>query len=108
MRLNQIEVEAIITETKKFLTSDFHGKLVLFGSRTKDHLKGGDIDLALIGEDEKQIQELKTLDYKILAAMKLNRAIGDQKIDLKILTIAESKSPFFEHALSGSQILLQV
>lgn len=102
MRLTQSEVSAIISAIRHFLPSDFLGELFIFGSRTDDSKKGGDIDLALIGAKSAQVQELKKIDYKIIAAIKSKKEIGDQKIDFKILDEAESRTAFFEHALKGA------
>ena len=105
MRLSESESHAIIESLKRFVPTEFKGHLLLFGSRTLDQAKGGDIDLALIGDLDLQILELKKVDYKIVAAMKVHKSIGDRKIDFKILNRADSQSAFFQHALKNAKLL---
>jgi predicted nucleotidyltransferase len=102
VRLSQAELDAIKNVIKTFLPSGFSGELLLFGSRTDDSKKGGDIDLALVGFNDSQILSLKKIDYKIVAAIKSSKEIGDQRVDLKIIDHTESKSAFFKHALKQS------
>jgi len=56
-----------------------HARIYLFGSRTDDHARGGDIDV-LVNTD--QITDLFT--KKLQALTDLQIALGDQKIDLVI------------------------
>lgn len=50
----------------------------LFGSRTNDLFKGGDIDLFISGGDSQRM----TVQKKIEFLVKLKELIGDQKIDV--------------------------
>lgn len=53
----------------------------LFGSRTDDQARGGDIDLFL----EPEIQEPDALvEAKLQALVDLHKALGEQKIDIVI------------------------
>jgi predicted nucleotidyltransferase len=78
MRLSKAEQKQIIAAV-----TDFTGNgdcLYLFGSRTLDHKKGGDIDLLLSTVDN--LASLKSNRYKIIDA--IQRGIGDQRIDLVV------------------------
>ncbi len=77
MRLSETNIETI----KRTATSIFGAgaEVYLFGSRTLDHKKGGDIDLLVRTKDSTNRLK-KRLQF--LALVKL--AIGDQKIDLVI------------------------
>ncbi len=81
MRLTPQQTKAIILAITPFLEGH-KAELRLYGSRIKDNLKGGDIDLLLISEHSDLATELRTNKHYILSAVKKN--IGDQKIDLLI------------------------
>ncbi|MEI7813091.1 MAG: nucleotidyltransferase domain-containing protein [Ignavibacteria bacterium] len=70
----------------------FNAKVYLFGSRTDDNKKGGDIDI-LILTDEK-------LRFSDLSKMRINfrKLFGEQKIDLVNFTYTET-DPFKDIAL---------
>ena len=78
MRLSK-QTQAAIKHTFDQL---FIGEIYLFGSRTDDQKKGGDIDLYII-PDQKQTPEQR-YDQKIKFLVALQLAIGEQKIDLVI------------------------
>lgn len=59
----------------------------LFGSRTNDHLKGGDIDILVIGDDKLTFQQIR--DIKI----SFYKKFGEQKID--IVTYKQDESSTF-------------
>ncbi|MGE3921153.1 MAG: nucleotidyltransferase domain-containing protein [Gammaproteobacteria bacterium] len=80
MRLSLTDKNLIIKAITEF-TGNQDVKLYLFGSRTQDHLRGGDIDLLLVTSSDLS-EELKMNKHKILSAIKKN--IGEQKIDLVI------------------------
>ena len=75
MRLKKSEIKAIKEVANLIFKAP---KIYLFGSRTKDNLKGGDIDLYIKLNYEPNLTD----DIKFLA--KLKRKIGDRKIDLVI------------------------
>lgn len=81
MRLSSIEVQHIIKAISPFVKNNT-ATLHLYGSRVDDAKKGGDIDLLLIFESQKQSEALISEKHKLLAEIKY--LIGDQKIDLKI------------------------
>ncbi len=74
MRLRASEVEAI-KESFEAVFGD--GTVYLFGSRTDDSRRGGDIDLFIETSDKSDL-----FSKKIRFLAKLKRAIGDQKIDV--------------------------
>jgi len=76
MRLSIKEVEAITSTFKDIFKS---GKIYLFGSRTDDTKKGGDIDLYIQTDNRDDLMD-KRLDFLV----ELKRKIGDQKIDVVI------------------------
>ena len=75
MRLSEFEINAI-KETAIEIFKEV--KIILFGSRVDDTLKGGDIDLYLILNQKPHFLDKP----KFLA--KLKRKIGEQKIDVVI------------------------
>jgi len=58
----------------------FIGEIYLFGSRTGDLKKGGDIDLYIIPKQKQSAEQLYNKKIKFLVALQL--AIGEQKIDI--------------------------
>lgn len=96
MRLNKKERDAIVSAIKKF---DPAAEIWLFGSRTRDDLKGGDIDLLIVSE---------IIDFheKIDILVDIKMKIGEQKIDLKILTPAAKQTDDFAIAVLHDAILL--
>jgi hypothetical protein len=80
MRLKQNEIEAI-----KVVTESVFGEnaiIKLYGSRTNDSLRGGDIDLMIHCNREISASERYRLKIKFLVQLK--KIIGDQKIDVLI------------------------
>jgi uncharacterized protein len=59
-------------------------KIYLFGSRTDDSKKGGDIDLYVSLDEEPQPQKIMLQKAEFLA--KLDLLLGEQKIDLLVRT----------------------
>lgn len=74
MRLKQYEVDTIKTN---FINTFQEGEVFLFGSRTNDSKRGGDIDLFL-----EVVNRTDLFEKKIKFLAKLKRALGDQKIDI--------------------------
>ena len=67
-------------------------KVFLFGSRTDDNKKGGDIDLLILSKDKISI------DQKLNFISKFYMQFSEQKIDVTTFTFAE-KTPFKNIAL---------
>jgi len=77
MRLNQHQID-----TLKRIGSEVFGsqaKLMLFGSRTNDNRRGGDIDLYVTVMDQTPEQ---LFDAKLDFLVKAKRALGEQRIDV--------------------------
>lgn len=97
LRLSEIERVQIVSTIREW---DKNAKVYLYGSRTRDDLKGGDIDLMIISD---QIGFSDKID--ILIALKSK--IGDQKIDLKVLPKSSyADDPFWQHIRSTNPIEL--
>jgi predicted nucleotidyltransferase len=111
VRLSDSEAKAITDVLKSFLSNLSNSnkiKLYLFGSRVDDNLKGGDIDLVLIVYNLTTLSLLKKIDYKIISAIKMSPLIGDQKIDLKIISPDDLKMPFFSKIIEKSILLFEI
>ena len=76
MRLSEFEIETI----KELVEKHFgEGTTVyLFGSRTDENKKGGDIDLFITNTDEKRLN----IEAKVQFLAELKTKIGDRKIDV--------------------------
>lgn len=77
MRINYNEKTMITKILKKYFGAK--ARIILFGSRNDDQSRGGDIDLLVDTDQDKDIFRLK-----LLALSELQQALGDQKIDLLI------------------------
>jgi uncharacterized protein len=80
MRLSQFQIN-VIKEALKLL--DPEADVCLFGSRTDDSLRGGDIDLLI---------DSRNMDWRDVARLReiLNEKLGEQKIDLVLKNSADS------------------
>jgi len=93
MRLSDNERKSI---KHIILNLDPEAIIYLFGSRASNEKKGGDIDLLIISSN---ITEKNRRDIKL----KLYDAIGEQKIDL--LIVSDTSQPFVQIALESGVIL---
>ena len=101
MRLSQGEVEGI---TRAFSGFAMKGcSLYLYGSRTDDSLKGGDVDLHFEVPQHK-LSDAKDQYLDFLVEMKRN--IGDQKIDL-LISSPEINDDDFLNQIRQKQILIK-
>ena len=100
MRLTQNEIDAIKKVSK--IVFGENAKAVLFGSRTNDLKKGGDIDLCIQYTPNNSSQNQYELKIKFLVQLK--KIIGDQKIDLLIDTGNQTNSIFKSLRKEGIQI----
>ncbi len=82
MRLTQFEISQI----KRLVNYHFgaNAKVYLFGSRTDDTKKGGDIDLLIQLNEEQTARDIMLKKAAFLS--KLEMRLGEQKIDLLIKT----------------------
>lgn len=103
MRITETETNAFIDILSDFL-QDTKAELYLYGSRTQDNLKGGDIDLLLV-VNETLKQQLTSVRHQILNRFK--EKIGDQKIDLTICTKKSLKEEPFLQIIAESKKLIK-
>jgi predicted nucleotidyltransferase len=96
MRITEHEKNVIVEAAKNV---DPEAKVWLFGSRTDDAKKGGDIDIAILsGKIKEDVMQ------KIQVRRFICDRIGEQKID--IVASAEGKEAFFRMAVAeGIQLL---
>jgi len=80
MRLNKSEIEAIKKVTKTVFGE--RATVRLFGSRTDNTKKGGDIDLFI--QCNRPISRTEKYRLKIKFLVQLKQLIGNQKIDVLI------------------------
>lgn len=102
MRLKSSEIERIVRVIKEHLGQDVF-ELYLFGSRTMDQKKGGDIDLLLV--TEASVKE-KLLLKKGRIKSDLSETVGDQRVDLTISDATDIKNDAFIKAVFPESILL--
>lgn len=97
MRLTVEEIQGLNNAVKKYL-SEY--ELRVYGSRTDDSKKGGDIDLLLIvGPDNLNT----TLSIKHLLLVEMKNNIGDQKIDLTLCDAKKlQEEPFLSMVIKQS------
>jgi predicted nucleotidyltransferase len=101
MRLSEKKIGPIILGIEPFVQGH-PAELVLFGSRTNDTLRGGDIDLALVLEETSLYDVLSRDSYKIVASIKMAMD-DDERIDLLVTTRERiSSDPFQKRALEGA------
>lgn len=86
MRLSQHERSAIAAAAKETFV---HGTAVfLFGSRTDDTGRGGDIDLLI--ETPEPLTPAELVERRTRFAARLYRALDEQRIDVLVTARAES------------------
>ncbi len=103
MRLTPNEISGIVQALSMSLSSH-PAELRLFGSRVDDTLKGGDIDLLLIVANVNFRSELISNKHYLLADIKA--AIGEQKIDLKIVLKKDLETDPFLKLIYPTSILI--
>lgn len=106
MRLIESEIRAIASSFENIFKKNNISlaaiSLFLFGSRTQDGLKGGDIDL-LLRVPKKILNSVKKL--KLDFSIEIQKRIGEQKIDLLIIDDAPPKDPFHKIAIEQGLLL---
>ena len=100
MRLSPYEVKIIKLSVKKNFSP--LSKVYLFGSRTDDKAKGGDIDLLV--ETDKSGVPLQEAVYRTMADISIG--IGDQKIDIVTCTGMEKEKSLILSEAEKVKILL--
>ena len=93
MRITEHEKNAIIDAVKNV---DPGAKVWLFGSRTDDNKKGGDIDIGILSSKVNVMEEIEIRE-------KICDTIGEQKID--IVVSKDGLQTFFKHAVTKGILL---
>ena len=93
MRLTEAERNSIRTI---IFHLDPEAQIYLFGSRTDDKKRGGDIDLLILSA------KISEKDYRGIK-LKLYDALGEQKIDL--LIAKDTSDPFVRIALEKGMLI---
>ncbi len=88
MRLTSTEKKAIVETIR---AHDPRARIILYGSRVDDSLKGGDIDLVVLSE------KIGFKD-KVTILVEIKARLGEQKIDL-FISSSQSTDPFFQEAI---------
>lgn len=99
MRLSDEQVRSIVAATHELAGSD--AQVRLFGSRLNDTARGGDIDLLV--ECPRPVARPVWLAAQITA--RLQRALGDRKIDVLVLDPATVLEPVHEVARAEGVVL---
>lgn len=91
MRLSQFEISSI---KEAIYNIDENALVYLFGSRTDNNKRGGDIDLLIIS------QNISVMDVTKIR-LQLFDKIGEQKIDI-VTAKAKQETPFIKSIISGA------
>lgn len=79
MRLSEVERRAIVTIAREVIGGDVQVRL--FGSRTDDRARGGDIDLMV--ETDRALPD--RLQQELRLGVQLERALGGRRVDLLLV-----------------------
>lgn len=102
MRLTTKEVNSLKSVLAEAL-HDVKYQVFLFGSRTDDLKKGGDIDLLLkISEDDFS----KVYQMKSALRFELENAVGDQRVDLTLATSVRIEKDVFLQSIAADLVEL--
>ena len=93
MRISEYEKTAIIEAVKN---TDPDAHVWLFGSRTDDSKKGGDIDIGILSSKIGVMEEIEI-------RQKICNKIGEQKIDLVVSK--DGQQAFFKHIVIKGVLL---
>jgi len=103
MRLTESQVKTILSVAAAELkTRPF--EVFLYGSRVNDSLRGGDIDLYFLSENEWAVEDQKNI-FRLMAALKSPSALGDRKMNLSLISKAEQATDPFWKGLTQIQSL---
>jgi hypothetical protein len=102
MRLSRKEVLAITSAfTKLFPESEF--ELYLFGSRTDDTKKGGDIDLLVVVSD---LEKSQFADAKSQLKNEMFKSMDEQRIDITVASPQDLEQDTFLRSVQGQLVKL--
>jgi hypothetical protein len=104
MRLTDQEIQSL-SHAVAVHRNTRRGALYLYGSRVDDSLKGGDIDLLLIGETLSDRDFFESNKIRILTEMKYG--IGDRRIDLSIAARDDVDGHIFLSEIMSKAVLLE-
>ena len=104
MRLTSEQVTDLVKAFTPFIANK-HACLYLYGSRVHDHLKGGDIDLLLVLDQEETAAALRAEKHVLLAEVK--QYLGDQKIDLTIAIQDDLRREAFLRMIFPEAVMLK-
>jgi len=93
MRISTLEIDNLLRSVKSI---DRNALVYLFGSRTDNHKKGGDIDIAILSK-------LVNIKEKIEIKYNFYQAFGEQKLDL--LIVSDENMPFWQVIKDGAVLL---
>ena len=99
MRLNSDQVQAIKQAAQQVLGDD--ARVTLFGSRTNDAQRGGDIDLLF--ETPRRIDDRVAARGQLY--VKLIRHLGDRKIDVLLKDAGTAEAPVMRVARETGVVL---
>lgn len=99
MRLSEFEIECIRSLAGHHFGTDV--QVFLFGSRTNDKQRGGDIDLFIRNPNGEQLKTRTRINF----VTELILLIGEQKIDV-ILDNQDTKNSLFFKTISKTGIRL--
>ena len=98
MRLSVIEKKNILATFKIF--SAPNAKIYLFGSRTDDNKKGGDIDLLIVFANSAAKLSFKRLDFIV----ELTKKNGERKVDVTLAAEDELTNDVFLMSVMDSAV----
>jgi predicted nucleotidyltransferase len=88
MRLSEYEKEVIVSSAKENFGKNT--RVILFGSRTNDASRGGDIDLFIQPDIYTSPEEM--LKKKVNMLLEMEQKLGEQKIDIIIQQINDKRT----------------
>ncbi len=100
MRLNSKDIQAIKDVAKTIFGET--ATIRLFGSRTDDNKKGGDIDLLI--QSNQAFSRMERYQLKIQFLVQLKKIVGDQKIDV-IIDNGQASNPIIQQAFKEGIVL---
>ena len=100
MRLSEYQIEIINNLASKHFGA--MTSVYLFGSRTDENKKGGDIDLLISNVNE----EMLTIEAKVRFLAELKKNIGDRKIDVVFDNSSCRKKKNFYRSISEHKVKL--
>jgi hypothetical protein len=102
MRITPAQILAVKQVCEQTLTTRPF-QIFLYGSRTEDHLKGGDFDFYLLSLQWSQ-EDLDKINL-LLARLKSHKEIGDQKINLSLITDLELQNDAFWSSIKKAVLI---